>query len=205
MKKQALLTLAILVVILAALSAPAAIVDSINADKNPLTGEIGGIGEIGWVYTPDFNYTLTGIESYFGDLNTPLYEPLFTVEVELYDDVPGDGGELLRSATFLVDSHIKGGTFAPLDISAGSDYFVGFRFSRPVGYYEILCNFADSGVSLPAYYDTENSGTYSIPTSNDDFLHPIIFFEGVPEPATILLLGLGGLILRKSKHRDIIR
>jgi hypothetical protein len=186
---------------LTALSAQAAIIDSINADKIPWAGEIGGIGEIGWVYTPRFSYILTGVKSYFANPDTPLYNPFYNVEVEIYDDVPANGGELLRSATFLVWSHITGGTFAPLDISVDSDYFVGFRFSPPFPsvYNTILCNFADSGVSLPAYYGLDNSGAYSIPISDDDFIHPILMFEGVPEPATILLLAFGGLMLRRKR------
>ena len=91
MNRQSRFILTITMTMLAVLSAPAAIIDTINADKTPWASEIGGIGEIGWLYTPDFNYTLTGIESYFASLDTPLYEPLYNVEVEIYDGVPGDG------------------------------------------------------------------------------------------------------------------
>jgi hypothetical protein len=199
-KKQTLLALVISVIMLTALPAPASFIDSVNADKTPFPGEMMGVGEIGWVYTPQFSYTLTGIKSYFGDPTAPVFDPVFTVKFEIYDDVPINGGVLLRSVTFLVKSWPAGGAFSPLDISAGDDYFVGFRYFHP--FYDnnvALCNFTGSGVSLPAYYGTYNSGTYSTATNNNNYIHPILLFEGTPEPATLLLLAFGGLMLRRKR------
>jgi hypothetical protein len=159
------------------------------------------MGEIGWVYTPPFNYTLTGIKSYFWKLDAPPYDPKPTVTFEIYDELPIDGDTLLRSVSFPVGwSWPSGKAFTPLDISAGEDYFVGFRsFIIPLIDNMALCNFADSGVSLPAYYGPDNSGTYSTATSDNHHIHPILLFEGTPEPATILLFGLGGLMLRRKR------
>lgn len=200
MRKQTLFALATAIITLTASQAPASFIDSVNADKTPFPGTVVGMGEIGWVYTPQFNYTLTGIKSYFGDPAAPVFDPVFTVIFEIYDDVPIDGGALLRSVTFPIRTWPAGGAFTPLDISAGNDYFVGFRHFHPFFDNDVvLCNFADSGVSLPAYYGPDNSGTYSIATDNSNFMHPILLFEGTPEPATILLLALGGLMLRRKK------
>ena len=201
MRKQALFALAIAIIILTASQAPASFIDSVNGDKTPFPYIVVGMGEIGWVYTPQFSYTLTGIKSYFGKLDAPVYDPVPTVTFEIYDEVPIDGGTLLRSVSFPIGwSWPPGGAFTPLDISAGDDYFVGFRHFFPdLGPNFVLCNFADSGVSLPAYYGTDNSGTYSIATDNSNFMHPILLFEGTPEPATFVLLALGGLMLRRKR------
>ncbi len=201
MRKETLFALAISVTILTASQAPASFVDSVNADKTPFAYIVGGRGEIGWIYTPQFSYTLTGIKSYFGTLGAPVYDPVPTVTFEIYNEVPIDGGTLLRSVTFSVGwSWPPGGEFTPLDIAADEDYFVGFRsFIPELDPNFLLCNFADSGVSLPAYYGPDNSGTYSIATSNNYYIHPVLLFEGTPEPATILLFGLGGLMLRRKR------
>jgi len=202
MRKQTVFVFAIVILVLAASPAPAAIIDSINADKTPFTSEIGNVGEIGWLYTPDFSYTLTGIQSLFGAGGGPIYDWGF-VELEIYDGLPINGGALLRSVTFGVVRGLPGGgSFTPLEISGGSDYFVGFRGVEPIGPtppYTIPCNFAVSGVPLPCYYGTDNSGTYSIASDDYHLIHPILLFEGVPEPATLLLLGLGAIALRKRR------
>ena len=203
MRRQAVLVFAMVILVLAAPQAPAVIIDSINADKTPFTSEIGNVGEIGWLYTPGFSYTLTGIQSLFGAGDGPIYA-WGIVELEIYDGLPINGGALLRSVTFgVVRGLLGGGSFTPLEISGGSDYFVGFRGVEPIGLtppYTIPCNFAVSGVSLPCYYGTDNSGTYSIATDDYHLIHPILLFEGVPEPATLLLLGLGGLALLRKRR-----
>jgi hypothetical protein len=201
MRRQALFILAIATIILTASPAPALYIDTVNADKTPFTYMMGNMGELGWVYTPPFNYTLTGIKTYFGTSGEPVYPPYPTIIFEIYDELPIDGGTLLRSVSFPIgQSWPPGGAFTPLDVSAGEDYFVGFRHFIPgLDPTFVRCNFADSGVSLPAYYGADNSGTYSIATSDNDFIHPILMFEGVPEPATILLLAFGGLMLRRKR------
>ena len=200
MEKRVFIVSAAIIVMLAISPAPAVIIDSINADKNPVTVSISSMGEIGWLYTPQFSYTLTGIQSQFGSISgAPIY-PLGTVELEIYDGLPVDGAALLRSKTLFVDNGPPaGGSFTPLEVFAGSDYFIGFRSFPAGGGNRIFCNSADSGVSLPCYYGTDNTGQYSNFTTTSYLVHPIITFEGVPEPATLLLLGLGGLMLHRRR------
>ena len=102
-------------------AASAAVMDSINADKTADT-EGWGVCEVGWVYTPGFSYNLTGVRTKFGSGDSRM------VTVEVYDELPSQGGTLLRSATFSpLANTLAGGSFAPLELSAGEDYFIGFR------------------------------------------------------------------------------
>jgi hypothetical protein len=180
MKSKSVFILTIVVTMLAASPVLGVIIDSINADKTPYTSEIGNVGEIGWVYTPEFSYILTGIQSQFGDGSGPTYD-WGNVELEVYEGIPISGGVLLRSVTIsVITNQPGGGSFEPLEVSAGSDYFIGFRsLVEPVGgFYSMSCNFADSGVPLPCYYGTNNDGTY--PNTSDSRIYPILQFEGVP-------------------------
>lgn len=199
MRRQAVLVFAMVILVLAALQAPAAIIDSVNADKSPLFG-IHTMGEVGWVYTPAFSYTLTGIQSKFS-AGAPMPFGGYDIEYEIYDEPPGEGGILLRSATVNVKSWntFVGCSFTPLELTTSEDYFVGFRnMGEPIGgLYGTPINFTFDGVSLPGYYGIDNSGTYSNAFSSDTY--PILQFEGVPEPSTLLLLGLGAIALRKHR------
>lgn len=199
MEKRVFVVSAVIIAMLAISPAPAVIIDSINADKTPFPVQPWVMGEIGWLYTPQFSYTLTGIQSLFGYYGGPV-RPLGTVTLEIYDGLPINSGVLLRSATFVAENGMPGGeSFTPLEISAGSEYFVGFRSFPAGGGIWVICNYAFDGVSLPSYYGTDNTGQYLNFTTSSYLVHPILMFEGVPEPATLLLLGLGGLLLHRRR------
>ena len=100
-----------------------AIVDSVNADKSPADGYIWTATEVGWDYTPSAAYNLVGVNTKFG-----FETDSRTVSVEVYDASPSNGGTLLRSGNFTpLSNNFSGGTFAPLSLTAGDDYFIGFR------------------------------------------------------------------------------
>ena len=116
--------------------------------------------------------------------------------MEVYDGLPSGSGTLLRSATFWSGSWgaFVGGSFTALDVTAGEDYFIGFR-----NVWRLLRNSATSGTSLSCYGDSISDGTYSSAISSSTDIHPVLQLEGVPEPATLLFLGLGGLVLRRKR------
>jgi hypothetical protein len=209
MKRHLYILLVIVVIAASALRADAAIMDSINAGQEPADSPWGVIKEVGWVYTPDEPYYLTGVESKFGPSSTSILPPFpgTSVTVEVYDEVPGSGGTLLRTTSFGLFRWgvFTGGSFASLELTGGEDYFIGFAFTGPV----ILKNSTfdiDSVVALPCYGDEAVDGTYSDLLTNPTEIHPILRFEGepIPEPATVLLLGLGGAVLLKKKRRSFI-
>jgi hypothetical protein len=102
------------------------VVDSFNADKGP--SRPWPYTDVGWLYTPKFSYTLTGVSTRFGDGDSRL------VTLEVYDDLPRRGGTLLRSATlFSVPHMLAGSTFEPLAINACQNYFIGFRNVEDLG------------------------------------------------------------------------
>ena len=83
----------------------AAVIDSVNAGRNA-DANAWGVPEVGWIYTPSFSYNLTGVGTKFGS-GDPR-----TITVEVYDELPSQGGTLLRSAIFSpVANAFTGGGF----------------------------------------------------------------------------------------------
>jgi len=192
--KQMLLSL--LFAVLNVMPVSATVMDSINAEFSPLSPR-WGVAEIGWLYRPQFSYTLTGVLTRLGKFETAGSD-LPTVTLEVYQGLPISNGILLRSATFsVVDHSFAGGSFSPLALCAGEDYFIGFRNVQT-----LLLNVTErEGVSLITYSDWVNDGTYStLATEYSIPTYPILKFEGVPEPATVLLLGLGGALAFRRKR-----
>ncbi|MHC4153938.1 MAG: DNRLRE domain-containing protein [Planctomycetota bacterium] len=152
--------------------------DSFNADKNP-DAEPWGVCEVGWVYTPGSIYNLTGVRTKFGSGDSRV------VTVEVYDELPSQGGTLLRSATFSpLANAFAGGSFEPLEVTAGEDYFIGIR--NVLG---LSANFTpepDSVSVSPLYYSATDSGSYEDITFYYIFTQAILQFEGfegqVPDP-----------------------
>jgi hypothetical protein len=203
-RRPPILSLTFLIIAAAALQADAAIMDSINADKVPVDSPWGDIAEVGWLYTPQESYYLTGVNSKFGPSSTSVQPPFqgTSVTVEVYDELPGSGGTLLCSASFGLFQWgvFVGGTFDSYELTAGEDYFIGFVFTGSL----ILKNTTtDAGaVSLTCYGDDDADGTYSDLLENPTEVRPILQFEGepIPEPATILLVAFGGSILLRRKR-----
>jgi len=174
-----------LVLLILALSvcnaASAAVMDSINADRNP-SNEPWGVPEVGWIYTPGFSYNLTGVATKFGSGDPRL------VTVEVYDELPSQGGTLLRSALFSpVANAFAGGGFRPLQLSAGEDYFIGFRNVVAVN-----ANFTPEPGSVsvsPLYYGFTDSGSYENESTYPIFTQAILQFEGfqgqIPDPCQL--------------------
>jgi hypothetical protein len=159
-------------------AASAAVVDSFNADKDPYDN-YWGISEAGWIYTPDFSYNLTGVRTKFGGGGSDYSR---TVTVEVYDEPPSQGGTLLRPAFFTPSANaFAGGSFEPLTVYAGEDYFIGFRNVAGLG-----VNFTDdtNSVSVSSlYHSATDSGTYENESSDQiRYTQPILQFEGDLDP-----------------------
>ncbi|MHC4260440.1 MAG: hypothetical protein ACYSTF_08550, partial [Planctomycetota bacterium] len=154
-------------------AASAAVVDSFNADKDP-DAESWGVSEVGWIYTPGYSYNLTGVRTKFGS-GPGSYSR--TVTVEVYNELPSQGGTLLRSAAFspLADA-FAGGSFGSLAVTAGEDYFIGFRNVNNLG-----SNFTTDPGSVSVshlFYGIQDAGIYGIENAFLDFTQAILQFEG---------------------------
>ena len=210
MRRQAVLVFAMVILVLAASPVAGAIIDSINADQDPvdfftwgyLLGYGSYVNEVGWVYTPELDFTMTGILTKFGYVR-PDSPPIFGPDpvVEVYDGPPVNGGVRLRSSTLDVYplGEFIGVSFEPLDVIAGEDYFIGFR-----NICEHTLNSSTSGVALSCYGEISgtplvSNGTYPDAINHNAAIHPVLQFEGVPEPATLFLFGLGAIALRKRR------
>lgn len=180
-----------------------AIVDSVNADK-PTAKYAWLATEVGWLYTPNFSYSLSGILTKF-EASGPAFNAgtVRTVTVEVYDKAPQAGGTLLRSANFTaLFGAFSGGNFAPLSLIGGEDYFIGFRNVRDLG---VNTTDAAGAIGLaPLYYSFANDGSYTKTESQYFTSNPILQFEteatSIPTPALLPgLIGFGVATWRKRK------
>jgi len=171
-----------LVVLLLTLSvcnaASAVVVDSFNADKNP-DAEPWGVSEVGWIYTPGSSYNLAGVRTKFGS-GPGSYSR--TVTLEVYDELPSQGGTLLRSAAFSpLANAFAGGSFGSLAVTAGEDYFIGFRNVLNLG--SNITGDPNSVSVSHLFYGIQDAGIYGIENSFLDFTQAILQFEGdQPDP-----------------------
>jgi hypothetical protein len=156
---------------------------------------------VGWLYTPALTYTLTGIETKFRTTDVR------TVTVEVYSDVPSNGGTLLRSAPFTPAAGIfSGGAFPGLPVAAGHSFFIGFRNVAGLGANTTTA--AQGSQSLgPDYYDFDGTGTYALhfPFTMGDVDRPILALNGspIPEPATSGLIVTGALLAIAKRWRSM--
>ena len=169
------------------------VADSVNAERATYSSMTWGVAEGGWFYTPGHSYELVGIETKFDTTDGR------TVTVEVWDEHPEDGGAVLRSAGFTAATDFAGGSFAALTLTAGEDYFVGFRDVRNLGVN--ITEDAGATVMDPFRWGGTSAGAYPETESGHNTGKPILRFlapEPIPEPAG---LGLIGLILLATGRR----
>ncbi len=166
------------------------VADSINQNASP-SGATWAATEVGWFYTPTLSYNLVGVQTKFGSADSR------TVTVEVYDAFPGSGGTLLRSAGFTPEANaFAGGEFAPLSLTAGDTYFVGFR---NVGGLSVNVTSDPGATNLPGglRYSFDNNGSYNLGPETAFTAQPILQFETgtapipTPEPTSLTLVAVG--------------
>ena len=174
--------------------------DAVNINATP-SASAWAATEVGWDYMPTASYSLNGIETKFlsGD-------PDREVTVALYSAEPSSGGILLRSANFTP----AGGTFSEasftaLPLTAGQNYFVGFR---NVGGLGVNVTGDSNATALSAlHYDFYRNGAYDASESGDFTNNPILRFDAAPVPEAPtnvslgLLLALSGLVMVVNRRR----
>jgi hypothetical protein len=189
---------------------------------------IGGLNDLGWVYSPTVSYMLSGITSDFstGEIGSQ------TVTLSFWSGLPNAGGTELAFGTFSSGAGILGVTFATdIPIIAGDEYFVGLSNVDGIGVDMVQSAFsvtsgapAAPGVTyIPSgFYSDELAATTDFATEipladtscpgggtcNNAFAAPILNFQGVadastvPEPRT-LVLGMAGLLLLALSKRSL--
>jgi PEP-CTERM motif len=109
----------------------------------------------------------------------------------------------IRSGTFSpVADQFAGAFFAELALTAGEDYFIGFRNLAGLGSNTTK---EDGAIELLAFFSFKDDGSYD---SIDDFIFAprviLQFFadnHDVPEPRTLALFGAGiGLALMRRRR-----
>ena len=199
------------------------LVGGVNMSDSADNGAYWGDTNVGWLYTPGSSFTLSGIDTEFSIPNGTIIENRNVTVVVYQGNTPGNGGTLLGSFQFnstVAEGTLGGGSFAaPIAITGGQQYFIGFENVGPLGAGQQTNNVNDIGVNfttdpngtvLPMYYDTYyNNGSVSCNTSglfgcqqdetggNSVLGEPILEFfapnptSGTPEPGSLLLLGSG--------------
>jgi hypothetical protein len=91
-------------------------------------------GNIGWYYTPTTNYLLTRMETRFDAWDTFPVATL-PITITVYSERPSLGGIALTANTFnafTATAAIQGTELPPLQLTAGTKYFIGFSGLDPV-------------------------------------------------------------------------
>lgn len=177
------------------------IIDSINPGASPLPRTVYSPHDIGWYYTPAFDYHLNGISTFFEPIPNGTGDHTITVQIQT--DRPVNGGTLLAEASFPGNSFTGGqlGTdfLSPVSLTAGHSYFVDFLNVGGMGTDFGQFAVAPDGTHIPAagattrlgaYYSDPpgsnsfiaefagNAGDRTLPTGNGSALEPILYFDG---------------------------
>ena len=128
--------LAITVVLVLNTAARAQQTFDFNATRNPqfLVWD-PGITAVGWYITPNISLNLGRIETNFNPVIQPGSQDR-NVTLEILTDRRAVGGTLLRSVVFnsvVARGQLGGGNFAPVMLTAGTTYFIGFRNIAGIG------------------------------------------------------------------------
>jgi hypothetical protein len=183
--------------LLATQSVCAGVVDAINEDAAPSTSDWAA-SEVGWFYTPAFDYVLSGVETKFRSTDGR------SVAVQVFQNfVPGVGGTLLRSGFFgPVANAFSGASFADLALLSTEEYFVAFVDTSGIG---VNYTAEDDATVLGQVHFSLTPGEKFSHFQNGDAEQPILRFLGpantIAEPATLLLLGLGLVSLGLARVR----
>lgn len=197
--------------------------DTVNGGFSP-GNYYWGAADTGWYYTPTTDVNLVSIQTQLRTASNINNNVTFTTTV--YSDRPAAAGSVLDSFTWngtaFVDGPWLGGSFSsPLHLTGGTTYFLGFS-----GWAAALFPGGGAGVMMvedfpyqtgPAYPGTELLDGYLSVGSPGSFdtaygpgswpNTPILRFiaadpvEEIPEPASMILFGLGGLGLIAARRR----
>lgn len=180
------------------------VVDSINEDAVALNNASWAINNIGWFYTPSFNYELIGLATRFSVADGR------TVGAAFYSGAPGSLN-LLGSGNLTATTGFSQALFAnPVRLTNGTRYFFAFSNVNRLGVNlsndfgaENLGNLRGDGGPAPGIFDFQGPEFHFS-------AQPIVQFLGassaVPEPAAwvMLIFGLAGIggALRIARHKQ---
>ncbi len=141
---------------------------------------------VGWYFTPSVNFNLTAVQTNFNAVVQPGSQDR-EVTIEILSDRRFVGGTLLRSATFnssTARGRLGGASFAPVTLTAGTRYFIGFRNVAGIGINTTNdAGSIDCGACLHLDNDGDTTGQYrlrggsNVPSAQDK---PIVRFVGTP-------------------------
>lgn len=146
---------------------------------------------VGWYITPNVSLNLSKIETNFSPVVQSGSQNR-NVTVEILTDRRSIGGTLLRSATFnsaVARGQLGGGSFAPVMLTAGTRYFIGFRNVAGIGINTTndagsvncgACLYLDNASSAEGQYQTR--GGTDLPSQVDQPILRLIAEVATPTP-----------------------